>query len=153
MSNVRRHTMFPLESAITPGMKALGFRKKARNWWRTDAYTVQVLNLQKSQFGEQLYVNLAVYLSELGNEISPPHNRCHIQARLERIVDAKYWNEIVTAESATPPSPAFVEAILKGGVAWLDRVSTPDGIRTYLKEGGEKKGLVFGSVRNLVGAQ
>ena len=145
--------MFPLESAITPEMKALGFRKKARNWWRTNDYAVQVLNLQKSQFGEQLYVNVAVYLSQLGNEISPPHNRCHIQARLEAIVDAKYWNEIVAAESDSPSSPALVEAVLKGGVAWLDRLSTPDGIRAYLEEGGEKKGLVFGSVRKLVGAQ
>ena len=145
--------MFPLESAIALGMKSLGFRKKARNWWRTNDYAVQVLNLQKSQFGEQLYVNVAVYLSDLGNETNPPHNRCHIQARLERIVDAKYWNDIVVAESATPPSPALVEAVLTGGVAWLERVSTPDGIRAYLKEGGERNGLVFGPVRNLVGAQ
>ena len=145
--------MFPLESAIAPGMKALGFRKKARNWWRTNDYAIQVLNLQKSQFGEQLYVNVAVYLSQLGNETSPPHNRCHVQARLEAIVDSKYWNEIVTAESETYPSPALLEAVLKGGIAWLDRLSTPDGVRAYLNEGGEKKGLAFGSVRKLAGAQ
>ena len=145
--------MFPLESAVAPGMKALGFRKKARNWWRTSDYAVQVLSLQKSQFGEQLYVNVAVYLSQLGNELSPPHNRCQIQARLETVVDSKYWNEIAAAQTETSPSPALIEAVLKGGVAWLDQLSTPTGIRTYLREGGERKGLVFASVRKLVGAQ
>ncbi len=140
-----------LESVISPQLKALGFRKKARNWWRLNADTIRVINLQKSSYGERIYINLGVYLRELGQEERPPEYRCHIRTRLETVVREDFWNDIASAESATPPSAALVEAVLNDGVAWLEQLSTVDGIRNFIKSGGADKCFILASVEELIG--
>jgi Domain of unknown function (DUF4304) len=141
--------MLPLESAIAPELKARGFKKKGRTWWRDNDEVVQVLNLQQSPFGEQLYVNLGTYLKRLGSEAMPAVNRCHIGARLERV--SKHQAEVAAATASAPPGEAILSAVLVEGVEWLESVSTLAGIRSYLASGGASKGLVFASVRELVG--
>jgi Domain of unknown function (DUF4304) len=142
--------MLPLEAAIAPQLKAAGFRKRARTWWRQVGETIHVVNLQKSPFGERLYVNLGVYLAALGTESCPPHNRCHVQVRLERIADATRVTEISSAEATAAPSSALVEAVVLDGLGWLDGMSTKAGVRRYLDSGGSAKGLVFATVRQFV---
>lgn len=139
--------MLPLESAIAPELKARGFKKKGRTWWRDTDDVVQVLNLQQSPFGEQLYVNLGVYLKRLGTEPMPAVNRCHIGVRLERV--ASHQAEVAAATLSTRPGAALLSALLVDGIAWLESVSTLKGIRSYLASGGASKGLVFASVREL----
>ena len=145
--------MLPLESSISPPLKAQGFRKKSRTWWRTTEETIQVLNLQKSPFGERLYINLGVYVRQLGKESNPAQHNCHVHTRLEQVAAEEYWNCIVSAESEPVPPPELVAAILTDGIEWLDQVSTIQGIRSYLRAGGSKRGMVFASVRELVGEQ
>ncbi len=77
--------MLPVEAQFAPSLKALGFKKKGRTWTRETPDAFQVVNLQKSDFSEQVYVNVAVYLKALSDETSPPEHWCHIRARLERI--------------------------------------------------------------------
>jgi Domain of unknown function (DUF4304) len=141
--------MLPLESAIAPELKAAGFRKKGRTWWRERAEVIQVVNLQKSSFGDQLYINLGVYLKRLGTETAPPQNRCHIGVRCERIAKHRHM-EIAAATSPGQPSENLVSAVLSDGVTWLESVSTLTGIKEYLAAGGASKGLVFASVRQLL---
>jgi hypothetical protein len=140
--------MVPLESAIAPELKARGFKKKGHTWWRDGDEVVQVLNLQQSPFGEQLYVNLGVYLKRLGTELMPAVNRCHIGVRLERVANDQA--EVVAATVSARPGPALLSALLVDGIAWLESVSTLTGIGSYLASGGASKGLVFASVRQLV---
>lgn len=151
-SNGRRH-MLPLEAAIAPGLKAAGFSRKARTWWRRAGETIHVVNLQKSAFGERLYVNLGVYVTVLGPEASPPHNRCHVQVRLERIVDPARAAVVSSARPCETPPPALIDAVTMDGVAWFDSLSSQEGIRRYIATGGANKGLVFATVRQLVSAR
>jgi hypothetical protein len=150
-SSVRRH-MLPLEAAIAPQLKAAGFAKRARNWWRRAGETIHVVNLQKSTFGERLYVNLGVYVTALGPETNPTHNRCHVQARLERVADPARQGAVSSAESDNIPGPALVDAVVVDAVAWFDSLSSQEGIRRYLESGGASKGLVLANVRQLVSA-
>jgi Domain of unknown function (DUF4304) len=139
--------MLPLESAIAPELKARGFKKKGRTWWRDGDVVIQVLNLQQSPFGDQLYVNLGVYLKRLGSEAMPAVNRCHIGVRLDRA--ANHHAEVASATVNAPPGAAMLSAVLVDGIAWFESVSTIAGIRSYLASGGASKGLVFASVREL----
>ena len=141
--------MLPLEVAIAPSLKSAGFKKKARTWWRSRAAVIQVINIQKSAYGERLYINLGIYVKQFGTEQTPPENRCHVQARLERVSDPARQPDVERAASSTVPSAALVEAILTDGLAWLDRLSTLQGIRSYLEHGGANKGLVLAAVRKL----
>ncbi|TAG82945.1 MAG: DUF4304 domain-containing protein, partial [Burkholderiales bacterium] len=71
--------MLPLESSISPTLKTQGFRKKARTWWRDREETIQVLNIQKNPWGSGgLYINLGVYIRELGQDSSPAAHKCHV---------------------------------------------------------------------------
>ena len=113
---------------------------------------MQVLNIQKSPFGERIYVNLGIYLKALGTETSPPERRCHIRVRLEEIADPGLWNEIASAATNTEPTPALIAAVVQDGCGWLSRLSTLAGVRDYMESDASKKALVFASVRNLLSA-
>lgn len=99
--------MLPLSAQIAQPLKALGFTKKSDSWWRQSQDAVQVLNIQKSPFGERIYVNLGIYLKALGTETTPPERRCHVQVRLERIADPGLWNEIASAAKPSNVSIAW----------------------------------------------
>jgi len=64
----------------------LGFRRRKETWYKTNPDTISVINLQKSQWGGQYYVNLAVYLRDLGNSTLPQESQSHIRVRLTAIV-------------------------------------------------------------------
>lgn len=125
-----------LETCIAPKLKILGFRKKGRTWWRSTVETIGVINIQKSPYGTRIYINLGVYVKQLGQEERPSENHCHVRARLEQVASDCFWNEIVAAESTVPPSASLLEAIAVDGVAWLNQLSTLDGIRDHIKAGG-----------------
>jgi hypothetical protein len=142
--------VLPLEAAITPSLKASGFTKKARTWWRHSPDVIQVLNLQKSPYGDNLYVNLGIYVKSLGEEQNPPENRCHVQARLERVVHSEHEQFVVAATASGAPVQALIDSVLMDGVAWLGDLATLSGIRRFLESGGSKKGLVFHEIAKLV---
>jgi hypothetical protein len=90
----------PIERAVASMAKPRGYRKSARTWHKACPESVLVLNLQKSQWGEpQLYINLGVYLRDLGPEVTPPEHRCHIRARLERVCPPEYFARVRSASS------------------------------------------------------
>ena len=54
-----------------------GFINKGDSWYFNEAETILVANLQKSNFGKQYYVNLAVYVKQFGEERFPvPKSLC-----------------------------------------------------------------------------
>jgi len=123
--------MLPVELELAAGLKALGFKKKARTWMREDASVFQLLNIQKSQFGEQMYVNVAVYLKALGPETAPPERRCHIRARLERIAPKELFEDIRTLDASLPPLPGLLKALYEYAIPWLELVSNAEGRKAF----------------------
>ncbi len=141
--------MLAIEAVMLSKMKTLGFRKKGRSWWRDGCETTQVVNLQKSPYADKLYVNLGVYIARLGPEVNPPVNHCHIQMRFERVTGAENWNEINYLQATTLPNITFVEVLLTDSVAWLDRLSSIDGLKRYVKSQDSRFSLIFADVRHL----
>lgn len=74
-----------LEDVIDSVLSPIGFRRRARTWYKINEDTISLLNLQKSQWGGQYYVNLGVYLSDLGRAKYPPEHQAHIRVRLSAI--------------------------------------------------------------------
>ena len=72
------------EAVIASVLKARGFRKKARNWFRaTPADEYQVVNLQKSSWGGgQCYLNLG-WDASLPSKDFHPENQCALRLRAE----------------------------------------------------------------------
>lgn len=55
---------------------------KGQSFFLDGQDTIVVLNLQKSDFNEQYYVNVGIWLKALGSSTFPAENKCHIQASL-----------------------------------------------------------------------
>jgi hypothetical protein len=126
--------LLPLEQSITPHLKAMSFKKKARSWWRATEDSIQVVNIQKSSFGPQVYINLGIYIRSLGPELTPPEYRCHIRTRLERVVPEELTQAVTSATSEGPPSEDLMRSILTHGTAWLEALSTPVDRKKVLGE-------------------
>lgn len=85
MTEIKQRTSKVIDEALTP----LGYTKRKNTWFLTQDETIRLVDLQKSQYGEKYYINLAIYLKNLGNLEYPPENLCHIRTRLEAIVSNK----------------------------------------------------------------
>ncbi|MES2822752.1 MAG: DUF4304 domain-containing protein [Pseudomonadota bacterium] len=69
--------------AINPALKSHGFKKKSSNWYLYKSEVVLVVNLQKSQYGNQFYINCAVLVKALLDLEFPQEEKCHIRFRLD----------------------------------------------------------------------
>jgi hypothetical protein len=113
--------------AVSPLMKAHGFKKSSATWRRSDSESIAVFNVQKSSWGGGVYyVNIGVYFPDLGPLQAPTENVCHVQLRLD----------------VETPSLVVAKAI-----DWFqERARLSDAAR--LAETDSKRGLVFKEVRN-----
>ncbi|GAA2145824.1 hypothetical protein GCM10009825_38900 [Arthrobacter humicola] len=66
-------------------MKGAGFSKRSGSWYRITDEVITVVELQKSQYGLQYYVNLALWLRPLGEVKTPKEQACHLRTRLSRL--------------------------------------------------------------------
>lgn len=69
--------------AINSVLKVHGFKKKSSNWYLHKNDVVLVVNLQKSQYGDQFYINCAVLVKALLDLEFPQEEKCHIRFRLD----------------------------------------------------------------------
>lgn len=112
-----------------------GFVKKSGSWYRRQAETIAVLNLQRSQYGPRYYVNVALWLLPLGDSDSPKEHMCHVRTRLDELVGVE-WEERVAAlfdvevEIEDETRRAEMIGLFRGELLpVLDACGTIDGLR------------------------
>jgi hypothetical protein len=115
-------TQRDLEQAIAGILKPLGYTKRAAAWHRDRNQVVSVLNLQKSQWGDDWYLNLGVYLKALGEESRPAEARCHVRCRAATL-----------GTREMPRDPTGVAALVDEVVVpWIEALSTERGVSEFL---------------------
>lgn len=73
----------PLHRAINQWALPKGFNRRTANWRRINEDTIQVINLQKSNYGAQYYLNVGVWLRTVDRgQMTPQASRCHLSARI-----------------------------------------------------------------------
>jgi hypothetical protein len=113
-----------LEGRIASVLKPLGYTKRAGTWHRDHGKLISVVNLQKSQWGDDFYLNLGVYLKQLGSENHPAESRCHIRCRAEALAGMP----------KLPGQTKEVDALLNSiAVPWLDALTTPREVAGFLR--------------------
>lgn len=75
-----------IQTTFDDFMKGAGFSKKSGSWYRTTDDVITVVQLQKSQYGLQYYVNIALWLRPLGEATAPKEQVCHVRTRLSGLV-------------------------------------------------------------------
>ncbi len=113
--------------AVRPLLKTYGFKKSNATWRKDQGESIAVLNVQKSQWGGDVYyVNIGAYFRALGNDTSPTENKCHVRVRLD------------------VEEPSLVVA---AAMEWFQSRATLREA-ALLAEADSKKGLVFKELRN-----
>ncbi|KZE92095.1 hypothetical protein AVP42_02888 [Agromyces sp. NDB4Y10] len=76
----------PVQATFDEFGAKLGLEKRARTWYRRSPGMVGILNLQKSQWGAQYYVNVAFWFTALGAEEFPNEREAHVRSRLDAVL-------------------------------------------------------------------
>lgn len=138
-------------------MKSAGFSKKSGSWYRVSDEVITVVELQKSQYGLQYYVNVALWLRALGEANAPKEQACHVRTRLSRLVgSAEDWlsslldlDAGVLDASRRDELSTFLSVHL-GPV--LEVVDSLDGLRSPEGQRVINAALVVGPARTLLAA-
>ncbi len=130
-------------------MKKAGFRKSGSYWYFENGETICVLNLQKSSFGDQYYVNLGVLFKELSNDRSPKVPHLPIRFRLDDIYpDQQELKECFNFESQTTSESEKTDLISRAinGVALpaLEALKNISEIKRAFEAGNFKTFAVTG---------
>ncbi|WP_192357157.1 DUF4304 domain-containing protein [Mesorhizobium mediterraneum] len=95
-----------------------GFRGvRATNYYREWPEAVCVLNLQKSAWGPQFYLNAAIWLTRFGAERRPKEHKCHIRWRINSLMgdeQSKAFTEALNLEHPLPDDRR--SSLIKAGV-------------------------------------
>ncbi len=125
-----------ISGALGQVLKAAGFKKKSDTWYRSSADVIAVLNLQKSNYGQQFYINVALWLRTLGDVNAPPENQCHIRCRLSDVVeeDKKQIARLLDLEDVSTSdedrSAQIRSLVERHVIPFFSRTATIDGLKT-----------------------
>ncbi|CAN7275388.1 DUF4304 domain-containing protein [Mesorhizobium sp. LjNodule214] len=104
--------------ALVETASRYGFRGvRATNFYREWPETICVLNLQKSSWGPQFYVNAAVWFKRLGPERRPKEYNCHIIWRVDSLMtseQSKAFTEALDLDHSIPDDRRY--SLIKEGV-------------------------------------
>jgi len=138
-SSTMSEATLQLVNFFEPTLKAFGFRKSRQTWYLRKDEVVLVVNVQGSQWGNQAYVNLGVYLRALGDEVRPPLSHCHILQRLGQLVgreNALRLMELLDFDkkiSADDRSAELRRLLENFGMPWLQQFDSLESARKVLR--------------------
>lgn len=126
---------------LAPNLKRRGFSKTGPTWHRKFGDAIHVVNLQKSQWGDQFYVNIGIYLMALGKELKPTEYRCHVRCHLENLLPRGSHirlSELLDFDRRIFANQRFAELRDNVGCAvdWLNAQCTVEVLARYLKTNG-----------------
>lgn len=103
-----------LLAEFAPEFKQAGFKKKAATWHRMNKDTIEVFNVQCSQWSETYFFNVGIYLRALGSRETPLEYECHIRDRIPNMEchGRGVWDRCSKRHRFDPPSLSSFE--------WLD---------------------------------
>lgn len=146
----------PIVDALGSALIGAGFKKKSDTWYCDEEDAIAVVNVQKSQYGQQYYVNLGVWFKSFGINLMPKENQCHIRFRLSSVVpddaNAKLSNalDLDAPLDADERRSALVAIFEQYGLTVLRRCVSFDGVRGALLDGSLSKALVQSKLRMLL---
>jgi len=146
-----------LVAALKPLLKERGFRKKGATWHRRVDEFIQVVNVQGSQWSKKFYLNLGIYITQLGDMETPPEYHCHIRNRVNELApDRQRYLQLVDLENDVPDEVRFsglLAIVDQQAIPWLETYSNLTKVKGWIT-GEQPHGLpVAKEVFDLVGAK
>ena len=139
---------------FTKTMKELGFKKTSGSWHKENDDIHFLVNLQKSNYGANYYINLGIFLKMISDG-NYREEKSHLRTRVEslvfndecEIIDALNLEKTMVEEQRL----LVLEKILKGRVMeFFESNSSREKIENNYKSGQFKKILVRKELYNLL---
>jgi hypothetical protein len=143
----------PLRLAIAEVLADVGFTRRGLSWFRSSDDVVEVVNLQKSQYGSQYYVNYAIWLRRLGDASFPKEEHCHIRMRASTICASEELRRLLDLESdidGDARRSAFARLLTNEFVPFSDSCRSLAGLRQLYEQGRFKQAMVDARAKALL---
>lgn len=143
----------PIHQVLKEILVPLGFSRKGDSWYHRSTEVVQVVNLQKSQYGNQYYLNYGAWLLTLSDSAFPREEKCHVRLRIEDISDAEeQYKNLLNLESdmgAEWRMASLREAFSSDLLPFIRRTGTIANVQRLYVEGELKRGIVHIDAKRL----
>jgi hypothetical protein len=140
-------TTNPIRLALEAVLSGEGFSRRGDSWYRRSDEVVEVVNLQKSQYGNQYYINYALWLTALGDATFPKEEKCHIRMRVDiTMTDAEQFACLLDLETDMPADERriTIAALLTSKFKpFADRCRSLAGLRELFADGRFRNAMVL----------
>ncbi|WP_437951512.1 DUF4304 domain-containing protein [Sorangium sp. So ce296] len=150
----------PIKLATDAALMDAHFSRKHGTWYRNTEETVLVVDVQPSNFGQQYYINLGIFvkwISQKPTRLPPKENECHVRLRLESLVpeaEGQVRQVLLNLENKSIGSierqQRIRELITDTAIPFLSQCSTRTGIREANRNGRLDLAIVHKNVRELL---
>ena len=135
-------------------LKSAGFRRKRNSWYRLSNDLIQTLNLQKSSWGNQYYVNLGIDYYDgsflYPKEYSfPPEYQFGLRLRADDILKdiecsvLDFEHERTETDSETEE---WIRSIVRGCIRYFDRIDSLSKLKQEVQNDKEFYSYCFMSI-------
>jgi len=131
------------DDAFLGELKNLGWKRRASRAWTCEQDAYVLVDVQKSNFGPDWFVNIGVQFHSLSSGDRPRLERCHIQIRANRFFDA--FPELA---GSTPEEARLIAQEIEPSLKALGQLAE---VRKNASEGKFSRGLVLTEARVLIG--
>jgi hypothetical protein len=139
-----------IESLIDEILLPSGFKKKKATWYRKTTSVLQLLNLQKSQYGAQFFVNLGFVPDGIPVDgmPTPKENKCPIRIRLSSALAAErdeieaLFDLEQTAISDLDRDRRIRELFSSKVIPLFETLSDTLGLKAGIEQGVFKRGAI-----------
>jgi Domain of unknown function (DUF4304) len=147
-------TTNPLPLALEDVLSPAGFSRKGDSWFRSTDEVVEVVNLQKSQYGHQYYLNYALWLRALGEMRFPKEEKCHLRMRVGSIVSSEAQLarllDFEADATDTERRTGFASLLTSEFLRFADNCRTLAGLRSLLDAGKLRKAMVHAASKRVL---
>lgn len=124
-----------IETSISPVLRRSGYRKKGKTWSRVTDDSILELNLQKSQWGDQFFMNLWITLKNVREDFSNQiTGRADDIIQGDNVLDKLLDFEDVSDEARSKKIDELNKLLSNQILPFLDSFSTLEGAKTRVKE-------------------
>ena len=115
-----------------------GFVYRRRGWYRRTEDFLQIINFQKSYWGNQYYINIGedlVSMNTNGSIIYPPENQFHLRGRVEDITVSDDSLDCLDFENSMIESERMhkMTSLIDNCISFLNRIQKKDGLKQEYK--------------------
>ncbi len=134
-------------------LEADGFLRRGVNYWyRQGGDLVQVVNVQRSRWGEQHYVNVSFWLMRLGTAKWPREQDCHVRMRCDDV--CRSGHRLQSALDAESKMRVDVKRIVSRELLpFLRATTTSEGLAAKKRRALLKRVAVVVKAQRLLGVE